>query len=157
MKESDLQAPDGWGDDELSHRFLSSRRNVFSVFVHGRERYRALEQIHRRLVQVGGAEVDSPDQWWHAILIGRATGAFIGAAHFALAGQVNEAFVLSRSLLEWSTYSCLFLKSPDHLRTWLNRDSSPEAKKKAKSSITWAKARDAIPEGAGLRARVAEL
>lgn len=147
MKESDLTPPEGWGEDLLSSVFVSRRRNAFSTFAGGAERFESLGGILEALMRAGAIRADDSGEALETILIGRAASAFIGAAEMASSGQVTEAYTLCRSLIEWATYSCLLLTDRDKLKLWLVDAVTELASQQSQGgAITWKAARESIPD-----------
>ncbi|MGD9932880.1 MAG: hypothetical protein AB7T37_04105, partial [Dehalococcoidia bacterium] len=139
MKEQELQPPPGWGDDSLGRVLLSFRRNWFSVFVHGKDRYNGLREISRVFEGVGRGEPANQAEIVQAVFIGRAMSAFIGAAGMALSGQVVDLYTMSRSTLEWATYSSQLLADQELLRKWWDRHEDERSRGAARNAVNFKK------------------
>ncbi len=76
-----------------------------------------------------GENLRNPVSEVGALLFLRCQYAFKTAAGLALAGQVTEAFVMLRSVLEYAGYALLIHENLDLQNVWLGRHVSPTSKK----------------------------
>ncbi len=79
-----------------------------------------------------------------ALLFLRCQYAFKTAAGLALAGQVTEAFVMLRSVLEYAGYALLIHENLELQNVWLGRHVSPTSKKSQQDAFQISKVKLAV-------------
>ena len=97
--------------------------------------YDIIERIDRCFVRAGKNLVKLQSPMTGAFLL-RCQYAFKTAAGMALAGQVVEAFVMQRSVLEYAGYALLICKTPSLEGVFLGRHTSAKAMKTQKEAFT---------------------
>ena len=97
--------------------------------------YEIIERIDRCFVRAGENLVKLQSPMTGAFLL-RCQYAFKTAAGMALAGQVVEAFVMQRSVLEYTGYALVICKTPSLEGVFLGRHTSAEATKTQKEAFT---------------------
>jgi hypothetical protein len=96
--------------------------------------YDLIERTDRCFVRAGKNLVKLQSPMTGAFLL-RCQYAFKTAAGMALAGQVVEAFVMPRSVLEYAGYALLICKTPSLEGVFLGRHTSEKAKKTQKEAF----------------------
>lgn len=83
-----------------------------------------------------------PSRQFTRVMLMRARGAFYGAARLGLSGQLPEAYMVARGVLEASLFAFLVHRSPELEKTWWDRHNSndPEAVKACRRAFTAEKA-----------------
>ena len=104
------------------HSTQQANRAKFPVW------YDIIERIDRCFVRAGKNLVKLQSPMTGAFLL-RCQYAFKTAAGMALAGQVVEAFVMQRSLLEYAGYALLICKTPSLEGVFLGRHANTKAMK----------------------------
>jgi hypothetical protein len=79
-----------------------------------------------------GTDIMNPKPFTTTALLGRCQYAYKAAAGLALAGQVNEAFVMLRSVLEYAGYCLTIYENPSLQRVFLDRHSGESEMKAQK-------------------------
>ena len=97
--------------------------------------YDIIERIDRCFVRAGKNLVNIQSPMIGAFLL-RSQYAFKTAAGMAFAGQVVEAFVMQRSVLEYAGYALVISKSPSLESVFLGRHASEKARKMQKEAFT---------------------
>jgi hypothetical protein len=111
--------PPGWGQDDLSKFWDAARSNQFATFVK--------KPACQRLVAIDRAFVEVTKRWTNpqnklsAMLFLQCHSAFRAASGHAAAGQAVEAYVMSRSALEFAAYALHIHRNPDLGTVWLSR------------------------------------
>jgi hypothetical protein len=93
-----------------------------------------IERIDSCLVRAGEGLRD-PRPLMSRVLLNRCQYAFKTTAGMALAGQVVEAFVMQRSVLEYAGYALLICKSPELESVFVLRHHSPKEKQRQKDAF----------------------
>ena len=97
--------------------------------------YDIIERIDRCFVRAGENLVKLQSPMTGAFLL-RCQYAFKTAAGMALAGQVVEAFVMQRSVLEYAGYALVICRTPSLEGVFLGRHTSAKAMKTQKEAFT---------------------
>jgi hypothetical protein len=97
--------------------------------------YDIIERIDRCFVRAG-ENLINPEPAMAGNLLLRCQYAFKTAAGMALAGQVVEAFVMQRSVLEYAGYCLVICKTPSLEGVFLGRHASAKATKAQKEAFT---------------------
>jgi hypothetical protein len=98
-------------------------------------RYDLIERIDRCFVHAGENLVKLQSPMTGVFLL-RCQYAFKTAAGMALAGQVVEAFVMQRSVLEYAGYALVICKTPSLEGVFLGRHTSAKAMKTQKEAFS---------------------
>lgn len=112
--------PPGWGHDELSKFWDAARHNQLGTFVQKNPAYARLAAIDNLFCVVGRDWLNPSDEI-AALLLLRTHSAFRVAAGLACAGQVTEAYVLNRSVLENAAYALHLNRNKALRKVWLDR------------------------------------
>ncbi len=133
------EPPEGWQNRELFRHLDAGRDNQYACFANSETRQlvlRALD-IDDALHTVldgwhGTAEKDFPKQshYFAASMLYRCHAAYRASAMLAFSGMVPEAYPTLRAVIEWSGYACRLIESDKATRAWLERDNSPESRRK---------------------------
>ncbi len=115
--------PAGWGDDELSKFLQHVHGNQFGTFVRKRAWYSRLAFIDGCFHRVA-TNITNPKNLVATALFYRSHSAYRAACGTAMAGQVNETFLLTRSCLEHAAYALRMDANSGHDVLWLNRNQS---------------------------------
>jgi hypothetical protein len=99
------------------------------------EWYDIIERIDGCLARAGKDLITRPTHIMTASLLFRCQYAFKTAAALALAGQVVEAFVMQRSVLEHAGYCLLIFEKPELENVFLGRHISVEQMKEQKDAF----------------------
>jgi hypothetical protein len=146
-------APPGWGQDRLSSFWEAGRNNQFGTFVTKRP-------IFAKLVGIDNAFHAVSEKWSNpkdpvaALLFLRCHSAFKTASGLAAAGQVAEAYVMHRSMLEYAGYALHINRNPGLAKVWLDRhedEAKMEASRRAFSHNKVQKTISAVNQHAGKR------
>jgi hypothetical protein len=97
--------------------------------------YDIIERIDRCFVRAGKSLIKLQSPMTGVFLL-RCQYAFKAAAGMALAGQVVEAFVMQRSVLEYAGYCLVIFQTPSLEGVFLGRHASAEAMKTQKEAFT---------------------
>jgi hypothetical protein len=112
--------PPGWGHDELSKFWDAVRHNQLGTFVQKNPAYARLAAIDNLFCVVSRDWLNPSDEI-AALLLLRTHSAFRVAAGLACAGQVTEAYVLNRSVLENAAYALHLNRNKALRKVWLDR------------------------------------
>lgn len=118
--------PIGWGDDELTKFFDEARHNQWATFARKPIVVEKLIPIDALLVRVSKDWLN-PDNEITAFMLLRCHAAMRTAAALAMAGQAAEAFVQSRSMLEYAAYAVHLHRTPALTKVWLDRHENEQA------------------------------
>ena len=97
--------------------------------------YDIIERIDRCFVRAG-ENLTNPKPPMTGDFLLRCQYAFKTAAGMALAGQVVEAFVMQRSVLEYAGYALVICQTPSLESVFLGRHTNPKAMKTQKDAFT---------------------
>ncbi len=122
-----------WGDDNLSQFLDRVHQNQQGNRVNFDGPYLILSRIDMCFVTAGKNLVNVKPVM-AGLLFLRCQYAFKAAAGMALSGQIVEAFVMTRSALEYAGYTLLIAKTPGLEAVWMDRhqgEANTKAQKKA--------------------------
>jgi hypothetical protein len=142
-----------WGDDSLSKFLSMAHTNQQGNCVKFAGRYETISKIDDCLVRAGKNLVN-PKPVMAGVLLLRCQYAFKTAAGLALAGQVVEAFVMARSVLEYAGYAAVIHGTPALEAVFINRHQSAAEMKAQKEAFKISQVRARI---AALDAKLAEI
>jgi hypothetical protein len=126
--------PVAWGKDALTGFFETARSNQIATFANKSVESAKLVEIDDCFVKISG-NLLNPKTLIAPFFLLRSHASFRGAAGFAMAGQVAEAFVMTRSGLEHASYGLLIANDMSLAETWLRRHDDENALKKARKSL----------------------
>lgn len=131
--------PASWGRDELTKFLGAAESNCIAFFAGNEEWVKALRLIDRTLIERAPDYFHeaSVDQQPSARLFMRAYGTYRGAIRLACSGQLFEATVLARSVVESSVYAWACAISEDHRAAWLNRSNDAASRKRSRRVFLW--------------------
>lgn len=131
--------PADWGKSELT-RFLDiAEQQGHASYAIFPEWVRALELIDRNLTENAPTffhEIDEPRQTAAKLFL-RAFGTFRAGCRLALSGQVFEATVLTRNILESGIYAWACAASTSHREAWRRRSDGSEERVIARRLFKW--------------------
>jgi hypothetical protein len=138
-----IDPPPNWEKDALS-QFLQLAYNNQLVTA-GRKpapfyRLTAIDGLFLRIAQ----HIINPRNPTATNLFYRAHSAFRAACATAMAGQVTETFVLTRSCLEYAAYALHIQENPGYDLVWWARNQSAKHKKAAITSFALGRLRETI-------------
>lgn len=138
--------PAEWGASELT-RFISiAEEQAYASFATLRPWVQTLELIDRNLTENAPTFFHEIDQSRRtsAKLFMRALGTYRAACRLVLSGQVFEATVLVRSILESATYAWVCGSSLPHREAWEARGSGISERTAAKNLFKWGEVRSTL-------------
>jgi hypothetical protein len=119
-----------WGETELSKFFDSVHSNQRANSVNLAGPYAVIEKIDGAFARAG-KNLIKPTPPMCGVFFLRTYYAFRAAAGLALAGQVVEAFVVMRSILEYAGYGLRIFADPKLERVFIDRNIGAEEMKAA--------------------------
>lgn len=127
------QPPTGWGLNPLTSSFDAARENQFATFFN-KDVSKDLTSIDRLL---WGLLIDhvNPRPLLPIDFLLRAHSTFRAAAACAMAGQVYESTVLSRSVLESAAYGLFVRDDDERSKLWFSRGDSEGAKGRVRTAF----------------------
>lgn len=115
--------------DSLLKFFDAARMNQSANRINFPQLYEVIELVDDCFARAG-ADLMNPKPFTTITLLGRCQYAYKAAAGLALAGQVNETFVMLRSVLEYAGYCLAIYEKPMLQNVFLDRHNG-ETKMKA--------------------------
>ena len=138
--------PPGWGNDELTKFIDAGKGNQWATFHQKRPAMAKIVSIDVQFV-LASKDWLNPESEIAAFLLLRCHSAFRAASGLAMAGQLVEAYVLCRSMLEYAAYAVHVYRIPGAGVVWLNRHKDDAAMKAQKKEFVpanvWASVRAA--------------
>ncbi len=131
--------PIGWGKSELTQFLEIAEQQTLASFVILPRWVQALELIDANLTTNAPTyfhELDAPRQTAAKLFI-RAFGTYRAACRLALSGQVFEATVLTRSVIESGVYAWACGHSQEHRDAWNARADGDAQRSEAKRKFSW--------------------
>jgi hypothetical protein len=135
--------PPTWGDDALSAFFDVARDRVHSSFHHLPLLYRPLRFIDDAFLALIDGWKD-PESVLATSFVYRAHAAYRAAAQLALAGQLPEAYMVTRGCLENALYANRVDNQTEIWNAWMNRGQGDEALRRCKKEFSGAKLFDSL-------------
>ena len=126
-------APRGWGLNSLTDSFNSMRTNQYATFDR-KDASLDLVAIDRVLFELLEGNVDIRPMFPMNFLL-RAHSCFRAACGCAMAGQVYEATVLQRAVLEAAAYGLYIDDDVDRATGWLRREESATSKDRVRKEF----------------------
>jgi hypothetical protein len=133
--------PPNWGNDSLSQFFKEADRNARVAAANYPSVFESLQRVDSAFHRA--AEIVEKDSEWTRLvprfLLIRTHSSFLAAIRAGMSGQIGEAFVLLRAVIEQSWYALHMATGPEaELRTdiWLMRNESSAATGKCKAEFT---------------------
>ncbi len=143
----DPNRPPGWGADKITHFIETAIGNQFATFHTDRADYQKLLELDDRfwtarrnfrirMVDIVSEKNDvlpfeeiefSAEEWIEMYFFLRAHASLLGAIRLITSGQIPESHMLLRGCLENALYAHYVKNEDERKRTWLNRNTSPEA------------------------------
>lgn len=127
--------PPGWGTDELTKFLDAARSNQWATFWNKRSTVSTLIEIDAQFVTVWKDWLN-PQSEIAAFLLLRCHATFRAAAGLAMAGQVAEAYVQCRAMLEYAAYAVHIYRDPPLGMVWLNRHQDPASMEAQKNAFS---------------------
>ncbi len=131
--------PINWGKTELTHFLALAEEQMFASYVGLPKWISALELVDRSLTENAPTyfhEIDLPRQISASLFL-RSLGTFRATCRLALSGQMFEANVLTRSILESGVYAWACAHSQDHRDAWNSRGNGDTEKATARRRFKW--------------------
>lgn len=117
------EAPEGWGNDDLSAYVEQAYRNRHATFANKKAAYARLARIDKCFVTVTKDWLN-PRDILSPLFFLRAHAAFRAACENAMSGQSGELYSDLRACLERAGYGLLIGKNPSLGEVFLNRHTS---------------------------------
>jgi hypothetical protein len=138
-----VMMPKQWGKDILTTFIDDARNNQFGTLDACPDHWARLTEIDAVFFKAA-TNADNPEHPMAPLFLFRAHSAFRAAVMLATAGQINEAIILCRAVLEFSSYGLLITTTEDAHIVWLSRHDGAAAMKKHKDLFTQTNLRNAI-------------
>lgn len=132
-------APEKWGADSLTQFLVALEEQAHASFAGFSEWFDVLTRVDASLVERAPEyfhEIDSPRQT-SAKLFMRSFSTYRAAVRLVASGQLFEATVLMRSILESAVYAWVCAESQEHREAWEKRGDGDEARKKSRRLFGW--------------------
>ena len=120
-------SPPGWGDDQLSQFLEIAHQNRFATFHNKKFEFQRLLDIDDCFSLVGKSW-NNPASLVTPMLYFRSHAAFRSACEHSMAGQIVDAFVSIRSVIETAGYAAHLNQNPDLEEIWLRRNDNEDCK-----------------------------
>jgi len=134
---------DEWGDDNLSKFLEMVHSNQKANRINFAGPYATMRRIDDCLVKAG-KNLIGPKPMMAGVLLLRAQYAYKTAVGMALAGQVVEAFVMMRSVLEYAGYALIIFDQPTLEDVFILRHKGETELKAHKKAFTSGAIRDVL-------------
>lgn len=135
--------PLDWGKDNLSQLFETLFDNLVATFANSTDEYAKLREIDAVFIEIGSNMINAKPVM-PAFFMMRCHSALCAAFQLALSGQNSEAYVLTRSALEYAAYGNLIALDEKLVLTWLNRNTSAKAMDEQKKAFIVRKLREGL-------------
>jgi hypothetical protein len=126
--------PENWGSDKISDFIECCRNHSFQIFTGAKQDYSQLVAIDEQF-RVIQSNLENPKDLFSALFFLRAHSSFLASVLLAMNGQLPEAYMVLRGSIENAVYGLYIFKNPHSAEIWLQRNDSPEMKKKAKNEF----------------------
>ena len=126
--------PKDWGQDHFSEFADRARAHEYETIAALPEQYRLIVRVDSLFKQVQ-ENLAFTKEWFAAMFFLRTHSTFLCAANAALSGQLPESYMLLRGSLENALYGIYLSHNKKHAKTWLERNESPQAKKKVRDQF----------------------
>lgn len=123
-----MEAPTGWGSDDLSKFIDDARNNEFATFLQKSGSYRRLRDIDSLFCEAL-ANLDDPPSVAPTFFFYRCHSAFRASVRLATSGQVPETFLTLRGALEFALYGVYFWRNEGDWELWCSREDSETHRK----------------------------
>jgi hypothetical protein len=153
---TEFKVPDDWGKDNLTDFIDAANQNTYSISVHYRSWFSALQLIDAAFDKFS-SNLLNPSSFYEPFLFIRAHSSYRGAIRLATSGQLPEGYSLLRGCLEYALYGFYFSKYPSSIKTWIERDESAAGKKKARNELTFGKMLSDLEQSDAETGKVARL
>ena len=137
------EAPQGWGGDGLTEFLEAAHQNRFATFANKPTEYQRLAGIDEAFSRIEGGWTNPPNLIT-PLLFFRCHAAFRATCEHAMAGQIVDAFVSIRNLIETAGYAIHIHRNPSAAEIWLKRHDDEASAKLIKSEFTIANVRRSI-------------
>jgi hypothetical protein len=134
-----MRAPTGWGLDPLTASFNEARSNQYATFANKRAGKHAVS-IDRLLLALLADHIDTKPTVPLNFLL-RAHSCYRAAASCVMAGQVYEATVLSRAVIESAAYGMFIGGDQAKTTLWYSRQDSASARERVRKEFGYGKLR----------------
>jgi hypothetical protein len=128
--------PDDWGKDKISDFIERCRSHAFQIYGGEKRQYAQLVVIDQ-LFRTIQSNLDNTKDWFSGLFFLRAHSSFLGAVSLAMNGQLPEAYMVLRGSIENALYGLYFASHQSSAESWLQRNQSPEMKKKVKEEFKY--------------------
>jgi hypothetical protein len=129
-----VEAPAGWGEDELSRFIDRARHHQFEMFERLTGSYGRLRDLDA-LWQVAASNLDNTLDLYAPLFFHRSHSAFRASCQLVLAGQLPETYMTLRGCLEFALYGTFISQKPELWEVWCNRNDSHTAKKATRDTF----------------------
>ncbi|HEU0143523.1 MAG TPA: hypothetical protein VFQ47_01940 [Nitrososphaera sp.] len=153
---TELKIPENWGKDTLTEFIDAANQNTYSVSVHYRSWFSALERIDA-LFDKFSSNLLNRSSFYEPFLFIRAHSSYRGAIRLSTSGQLPEGYSLLRGCLEYALYGFYFSKYPTSIQTWIERDESAAGKKKARNELAFGRMLSELEQSNAETGKVARI
>ena len=131
---SDVPIPEDWCKDPLSKFLNIANLNNIGVFDNYREWFSLLNEIYIAFDKFLTNALSLP-VFLEPFFFQRACSAYLATVRLASSGELAEAHVLMRSVLEYSLYAIYINKDINRSRVWIKRNKSDSDQKTMKKNF----------------------
>jgi hypothetical protein len=128
------KVPLGWGDDPLSKFIQGTTDNTYATFHNLKGWYNCLRDIHASFSDAT-QNMDRTQDWFASFFLFRAHSAYLAGTRLALSGQVPEAYMVLRGVLESALYGFYVARNSSVRETWLRRNEDKATKKRMRQDF----------------------
>lgn len=123
--------PEEFGKDAVTHYYATATQNLHSTFTSNNNLFEGIKLINNLFDSIRNSISQDSDMVFGLMLM-RCHSSLLASSQLAGSGQIIESFVVTRAALEASLYALYLDTDISFQEVWLNRNTSPEAKKKCK-------------------------
>lgn len=131
--------PKGWGDTELTKFLRLLEEQALATFAGLRPWFDVLIRVDQSLTERASTffhEIDAPRRTSSKLFM-RSFSTYRAAVRLSVSGQLFEATVLMRSILEGAVYGWVCAGSDEHRKAWESRGVNDAERKVARSLFAW--------------------
>lgn len=139
-RKEERHVPNGWRDSELTKFLAVLEEQALASFAGLPEWFGILIRVDQSVTEKASTffhEID-PSRRTSVKLFMRCFATYRGAVRLSVSGQLFEATVLMRSLLESAVYAWVCCVSDQHRSAWEERGSGDKERRAARKLFVWA-------------------